>query len=72
MVKGPHGFQEAKSNLNKTEEKAVKEILKLQNEIKSKEKDILDILNKNDLNWLDVEQYEHNKNVDKFLKMELP
>jgi hypothetical protein len=72
MVTGNHGFQEAKSNLNKTEEKALEEILKLQNEIKSKEKDILDILKKNDLNLLDIEQYEHKKNVDKLLNIKLP
>ena len=67
-------FQHATENLSKGQEKALDKVLKLQREIenvtKNNEKEIAELLTKNNVNRIDVSNYSRKKQIDTFSKQD--
>ena len=67
-------FQQATENLSKGQEKALDKVLKLQREIenvtKNNEKEIAELLTKNNVNRIDVSNYSRKKQIDTFSKQD--
>ena len=60
------------SSYNKAQTKALEKVIELNNQIADIQRRIQDTLSKNWLNILDIEKYEHDKNIDQFLQNDLP
>jgi predicted DNA-binding ArsR family transcriptional regulator len=65
-------YTQAKENLSKAQEKALEIIVKKDDEVSKIQDEIKKILQENNLNLFDIDKYKHDKNINHFLKIELP
>jgi anion-transporting ArsA/GET3 family ATPase len=65
-------YKQAKEVFTKPQEKALAVVVKKEEEIHKTQEEIEKVLKENNLNILDVDKYKHEKNIDKFLKLEFP
>ena len=64
-----HDYLQPKETLTKKQERALKKIIKREEEIEKIKGEINEILNKNDLNIFDLDRFKINKKREEALKL---
>lgn len=67
-----HEYKQAKKSFSKLEEKALKIIIKKENQIEKTQSEIAKIMQENNLNILDIDKYKHDKNFEEFQNIKFP